>query len=365
MKRLFLLSFLLLIGSCIDRIEIAIPDANTSQLVVDGVITDEPGPYTVKLTFSSSIDGFLQFSRPFTARKVIVFDNEGNREELKPIEIGVYQTKPDGIRGVVGREYSLRIETVDGKVYESAPDKMNPVGKVDSIYYEYNVIQPIDRPAEYGLAIFADAQGVPESDNLFRWKFTGIFETNTNPELHRISCGAAPCGCPDPRPCAFDIGGCSCCQCWATQHELQPHVSDNQFVRGAVFKRITLEKIPLEYFSFQIKYRIEVKQMSLSRTAFDYWKTIQSQKEGASSLFQPSTGKARTNIFQKNGVNEVLGIFYASAVSNKQLYVTNREVLKEWKRVQIPVLWCMVGTMPEDCRLAFPNSSTKRPKDWK
>jgi Domain of unknown function (DUF4249) len=365
MKRFGIFLLLLASGSCIDRIEIAIPDGNVSQLVVDGVITDEPGPYTIKLSFSSRIDGFLQRSRPFTAKRVIIFDNAGNTEELGPIDAGVYQTKQDGIRGVVGREYSLRIETLDGKVYESIPDKMNPVGEVDSIYYEFNVFQPIDRPTEFGLTIFADAKGVPKSDNLFRWKFTGIFETNTNPELHRIPCGPAPCGCPDPRPCTFDIGGCSCCKCWATQHETQPHISDNQFVQGGIFKKISLEKIPLEYFSFQIKYRIEVRQMSLSRTAFDYWKTIQNQKEGAASLFQPPTGRARTNIFQKNGTNEVQGIFYASAVNKKQLYLTNKEIVKEWKRLEIPVLWCMVGIMPEDCRIAFPNSTTERPEDWK
>jgi Domain of unknown function (DUF4249) len=364
MRRFIVLALTLLIGSCIDRIEIALPDAKTSQLVVDGVVTDEPGSYTVKLSFSSSIDGFLQFNRPFTARRVIIFDNEGNVEELKPIETGTYQTMPDGIRGVVGRAYSLRIETADGNVYESIPDRMNPVGKIDSIYYEYDIFQPIDSPSEFGLTVYADAKGVPESDNQFRWKFTGIFETNTNPELHRVSC-ASPCGCLDPRPCAFDIDGCSCCKCWATQHESKPHVSDNQFVRDGIFKKISLEKIPFEYFSFQIKYRIEVKQMSLSRAAFDYWKTIQTQKEGASSLFQPPTGRARTNIFHKNGTHEVQGIFYAAAVSKKQLYLTNKEVLKEWKRVQIPVLWCMAGIMPEDCRLAFPFSTTKKPEDWK
>lgn len=39
--------------------------------------------------------------------------------------------------------------------------------------------------------------------------------------------------------------------------------------------------------------------MSLSRQAFDYWRIIQAQKEGATSLFQPPTGKTVTTIFEK------------------------------------------------------------------
>ena len=56
MKRIALLFFgLVIIGSCIDRIDIKVPDSYSSQLVVDGAITDEPGPYTVRLTKSERV----------------------------------------------------------------------------------------------------------------------------------------------------------------------------------------------------------------------------------------------------------------------------------------------------------------------
>ena len=57
MKRVLLLFFgLALMGSCVDRIDITIPKSNTGQLVVDGLITDEPGPYTVKLSLAENVD---------------------------------------------------------------------------------------------------------------------------------------------------------------------------------------------------------------------------------------------------------------------------------------------------------------------
>jgi Domain of unknown function (DUF4249) len=368
---------LLLFNACIDRVNIRIPNASTSQLVVDGLITDEPGPYTVKLSMSSKIESFLEFStRPVSLAKVTIFDNEGNSELLDEINDGdgIYQTKPDGIRGVIGREYSIRIETYEGEVYESIPDKMNPVGKVDSVYYTLESFQPLDAPTEYGFRVYVDAQGVPDSDNLYRWKFTGTYVINTNPELHTIVCRTGLC-CPDPRPCSgFVLNGigvlqtvsnCTCCTCWVNQFEDKPYVSDNQFISGGKFRNIAVAYVPIDYWTFFIKYRFEVKQMSLSRTAFDYWKTIQSQKEGGSSLFQPPTGKIRTNIFEKNGAKEVQGIFYTSAVKLKQKYLTSENVDKLFlpirnrntcdKNPQLVI---------ESCLLAFKHSSNKPPADW-
>jgi len=164
--------------SCIDRINIEVPDSFSSQLVVDGLITDEPGPYMVKLSLSSKVEGFLQFRKPIVARRVTISDNAGNAEDLTLIEAGIYQTNPNGIRGVVGREYSLRVETLDGKVYESIPDRISQAEGVDSLYYQLEAFQRLDAPTRYGFRVYADAQGVANIDDFFRWKYAGTYVIN-------------------------------------------------------------------------------------------------------------------------------------------------------------------------------------------
>lgn len=362
MKRITILFSFMLLSSCIDRINIKVPGSSASQLVVDGLITDEPGPYTVTLSLATKVDGFLQFRKLITAERVTIFDNAGNSEDLKLIEAGTYQTKPNGIRGVVGREYAVRVETLDGKIYESTPDKMNPGGNLDSLYYVRETFQPLDKPTQYGFRVYADGEGVPEGDNLFRWKYTGTYQISTYPLQHKDSnCSA------DPRSCgaAGVYRICTCCDCWVNQYASQPYISDNQFVSGGIFKNIEVAYVPIEYIPFQIKYRMEVKQMSLSRTAFDYWKIIQSQKEGGSSLFQPPTGKTRTNIFEKNGLAEAQGIFYASSVSLKQTYLTNEQIKDLFVKIPVVSYCAPPGEIQEDCRLIFPHSTTTPPRDWK
>ena len=368
MRRLLLLCIgLLLIGSCIDRIEIKVPDSYSSQLVVDGVITDEPGPYTVRLTKATRIEKFLEFSQEdVTQANVTIIDNVGNSEVLTETDPGVYQTKENGLRGVIGREYSIKIETPDGKQFESKPDKMYPVGEFDSLYYVLETFQPINEPTKYGLRIYVDATTDPSSSSYLRWRFTGIFEINTRPELKGfVVAFTEPPEClRRPRQCAYDTP-CICCKCWVTEYEEKPHLNDNQFVQNGKYRQVEAGYVPLEYFPFQSKYRFEVKQMSLSKLAFDYWRIIKSQKEGVASLFQPPTGKTRTNIYEKNGKTEVQGLFYASAVKTKQVYVTNADVIGTWRALIIPKWDCETGTIAEDCRLAFKRSSTQKPADWK
>jgi len=364
-----------LFNSCIDRLNIKVPDSNASQLVVDGVITDEPGPYTVKLSLTSSVDGFLKFNKSITAKQVTLFDNAGNTEVMNEIETGTYQTKPNGMQGVVGREYFIRIETRDGKIYESLPDRMNPVGSVDSLYFEFESYQPLNEQTQYGFRFFADGSGLSEGDNLVRWKFASVFELNTDPKLRLVPCpGGAACSCPEPPPCSgwivgpFDlvqVGDCTCCTCWVTRNEVKPQVGNDQFTAQRKAKKVEVGYIPLDYYPFQKgKNRAEVKQMSLSRAAYEYWKIIQSQKEGAASLFQPPSGKTVTTIFEKNGPATALGIFYASAVKKKQLYLTHADVPVKFSR--IPFWDCEMGTgkIPQSCLVAYPFSSNQPPADW-
>lgn len=357
--------FIILFDSCIDRIDIKIPDADTSQLVVEGLITDGPGPYVVRLSRASRVDKFLNFVKPITAASVAIADDSGNEEILIQSETGIYKTKPDGLRGVIGRKYQVRIKMLDGSEYESIPDRLDPVGSLDSLYKELVIVQPIADPKEYGFRIYADAGGLPGSENLIRWKFSGVYQIESYPLEHTKGGDGERC-IPDPRSCGNDgpLGFCTCCTCWVHQYEDKPHISDDRFVSNNQFKKIEVGYVPIVFFSFQKKYRITVEQMSLSRIAFDYWRIIQTQKEGASSLFQPPTGKARTNIIEKDGRNEAVGIFYASSIRKKELYITNAEVNELLLKQRIPRWDCQVGVIAEDCRLAFPFSTTTKPADW-
>ena len=366
--------FLILSGSCIDRISIKIPDSYSSQLVVDGLITDEPGPYTINLSIASPIEDFLKFRKKVTAKSVMIFDNEGNSELLEEVEKGIYQTKVGGIRGIVGRSYSVCIEMSDGKIYESIPDRMNPVGGIDSLYYTLDPFQPIDAPTQYSFVVYVDAKGIPEGENFSRFRYEGVFQVEANPELYSeeriidpgrgVECVLAVPGLDCVGLGLFDKP-CTCCTCWVTQFEEKPMVISDRFIGKGAFRSIRVGSVPVEYWPFRVKYRMEVSQLSLSRIAYNYWNTVQSQKEAGSSLFQPPYGKAVTNIFEKNGSAIANGIFYASSVKKKQRYLSYNDI-NEF-RLTPERFNCYVNKelIAASCLTVFKNSTNARPLDWK
>jgi hypothetical protein len=158
---------------------------------------------------------------------------------------------------------------------------------------------------------------------------------------------------------------CSCCRCWVTPREDIPKVNDAQISKNGMYNKVEVGYVPVNYYTFYEKYRVEVQQMSLSRNAFDYWKAVSAQKLSSGSLFQPITGKIPTNLSDTGHTMEVEGIFFATAITKKQIYLD-----KNTHRVDIHVpVDCLgrEGPMGESCLLGFQGSysTNQQPADWR
>jgi len=378
---------LLLFDSCIDRIDIFTAPVSPTNFIVDGLITNAPGPYTVKLTYPIGLDESREVPKPLQAKTVTLFDNLGNSELLHESKTGVYKTDANGMRGVIGRAYHIRIETLDGRIYESIPEKITPVGEIDSLYYEFEKIITWEGVEQQGYRIYVDADA-PVSDSTFiRWRFTGTYVVETKPQHHLGNSGICS---PDPLPCSgwayvdgelkegyafnpltyryeFVLGlACTCCRCWVSPREDRPVVESTKTHANGRFNRLEVGYVPVDFYTFYEKYQVKVTQMSLSRTAYDFWLGIRQQREAISSLFNPVTGAIPGNFTEGGEASSLQGIFHASAVDTRILYLTQNthEI-----HIDVPHDRCIPsrkGPIGESCLLAFPGSitTTEQPEDW-
>lgn len=363
MRRSLILFVVLLIGdSCKDQIDFNSPDA-ASQLVVDGFITDSPGPYTIKLTRTKKILDFTS-SKTVSASLVAIYDNVGNSEVLTETSPGIFQTKANGIRGVIGREYYTRIETRDGKIYESIPEKLVSAGSIEKVYYTFEKFSVDNGSPKYQFRIFLDSKG--DVENQYRWKFIATYKVQTSPELHTTLVGEARLA--DPPACSGYIkdgksGGiryvnpCTCCTCYVSI--IKPKVSTSQVLSDGQFKGVEMGAVPIDYWIFSEKVQVEIRQYSLSKAASRYWATVQAQKDGAASLFQPAVGKAVSNLIVKNGSDEVQGLFSVSSVASQTIFLTINDI-----PLGPTIIPPAPPGAPESCNLAYSNSTTQKPIDW-
>ena len=113
------------------------------------------------------------------------------------------------------------------------------------------------------------------------------------------------------------------------------------------------------------KIHVEVRQLSLTKRSFLFFKAIRDQQSAVNSLFQPISGRIPINFNQLSGEEEpVQGLFYATAISSKSLYLTRDEVPD---LSLLPSLDVAPGAQRIDaisCLDLFPGASATKPAFW-
>jgi hypothetical protein len=119
---------LVFFSSCERVIDLKL-NTSGSQIVIQGDVYDQPGPYTVKITRTVDFDEST-IVPPVTGAEVEISDNTGNTEVLTETSSGIYLTSV--LQGVPGRTYTLSIKA-DGKKY-TARSSMPSAVDIDSLF---------------------------------------------------------------------------------------------------------------------------------------------------------------------------------------------------------------------------------------
>ena len=119
--------------SCTEKIDLVLKNAGP-QLVIEGRVTDEPGPYYVLVSKSTPYNT-KQILEGVDSAIVVISDDAGNTDTLTKIIQGVYLTNT--LQGVVGRRYLLEVRTEE-KLYQAFSTMPPPVA-IDSIGFDRSI----------------------------------------------------------------------------------------------------------------------------------------------------------------------------------------------------------------------------------
>jgi hypothetical protein len=356
LKKIGIVAAAALIGSCVDPFDV--PKINfVPQLAVDATITDETGPHNVTLTYTSKLSNDYS-NRVFVSGAIVRI-----KDETADITTGLVETSPGKYQTpanwsvVIGREYTLHIQLADGREFRSDTQKVKPAGEIDTlqlVYLPNSINQDDAAQPQNALGIYIDSRGIAGESNFFRWRWTGTYEVETDPASKTRIDPDCMCEVPDPPACSFGL--CSCCICWVNDFSSRAMVSNNQLSTDNAFYNVFLGKIPIEPFRFFKKYHIEIEQLSLSESAYQFWKLVQAQQQGATDIFQPNAIKIRGNIQAVTNPNdEVFGVVSFSAVAKASRFIYRHE---------LPVTILEPPLIREDCRIVFRRATNVKPDFW-
>lgn len=300
-KYFIILSFILASAGCITQF---IPETEETQslLVVEGLITDQPGVSTVKLTRSQPIGSYAK-PEPVTGCKVRIEDDDNNIYILHESEPGTYLTDPAIFQGIIGRKYTLDIESrnASGKLssYRSLPMEMKPVPPIDSVYYEKQIMNSNDdysAPHE-GCQVYLNTIDPEGLCKYYRWDFNETWEFRL----------------------PYDVDNQTC---WATDHSGAINIKSTSALTEDKIYRHPINFITNETDRLNIKYSMLINQYSISENEFGYWKRLQNISDDVGGLYDMIPASITGNVYCTDDPNEtVLGYFSVSAKSSKRIMI--------------------------------------------
>jgi hypothetical protein len=344
-KYIYLLPFLF--WGCIDPYEVTIEDG-PQLLTIEGMVTNGPGPHSVKLTRSDTYGSVFEgLIRPVAGATVIVRDEIGKVVFLKEdSENRGYYLTPSEFSAEVGRTYTLQIQLLEGKVYTSLPEKVAAVPEIQNISYQVERI-PIQGEINdaSGVQLIVDFEDPAGENNFYYWKKgESVHVLETRPDLYTE---LPPSRAPAPKDC--------CAVCFRTEQTSNASIfiaNDDNF--NGLNTRLAAGFIQDNGLRFVNTFRIDLEQYSISQEAYRFLRLAKQQSELSGSVFDPPPANIRGNIISLDNPDEVvLGYFMAAGETSKRIYISGADL--DFRQPK--------GLITDDCRVVD-GAVVNPPMDW-
>lgn len=338
---LAILALFLLSTSCVEEYW-PVLDVNTDQiLVIDGKISNFPGPYVVKLSTSRALNSLVQL--PLTNATVSIADNLGHQEILNETSDGVYETSIGGIQGVIGNSYQIRIQLTNGKIYESLFEELlNPV-EVESVSVEESVklAQTNIEEDQEGFQFYVSSKEAENTKTYLHWEMEETYEYHSDYKIIFLYDGNTyDSTAYNPLGLTQTKNQDTLFFCWRSQNITEQFSYSTEYLSLPVVNKLPLHFIPFGDERLRYKYSFLVKQYTISEEAYTFLDKLNQQNNNQQALFTTQPYQIRGNVFNIEDPTEpVFGYFMTAAGTNGPRLFT-----KAPSRVRYDMTKCFVDT---------------------
>lgn len=287
----FFLLVLIGLTSCTTVIDAKL-DTGPTQLSVDALLTDQPGPQTIRLTQTAA---YFDNNTPpaATSATVTVTDDKGKVYRfLDSTNTGYYVWRPTGndTLGHVGRTYQLTI-AYGGEMFQSS-SRMNRVPPVDSLIFVKRKLNPLSTKEGYRAEFYA--MDIPNETDYYRIRFFRNGELQNKPT----------------NIITTQDGG----------FRTSTGVTDGLMFIVPIRRSINPDSL------YALKDVAKVEVHSLTAEAFAFWQLLRTQVTNGGLFATPPTN-VPTNIIKTNPTGcPATGFFITSAVTSRTATVSDANI---------------------------------------
>lgn len=316
MKINFLISILLavwvgVLPGCREEIDLTSRHFK-KHVYVDGGITNEAPPYTVKLYVSAPLEDPQRI--PYTNCHVTLHENTGQSEILTETEPGVYKSSAGGIRGKAGNAYRIDIETPDGTKYQSEFATMKPTVGIDTVYGQVTGKEQLNSPYDLKGYQFYISSRKGDDETYLLWELEETYEYTADYQY----AGMLYQG----RMYEPQVGD-TLYRCWNTRYVHEIFTANTNNLQTPKIKDKPLHFVGNQSKQLQEKYSLLARQYTIDRAAFAYWDDVREQISGGDFLSVRQPFQIQGNVYNPEDEEEaVLGYFTVASVDEERIFIT-------------------------------------------
>jgi Domain of unknown function (DUF4249) len=344
---LILLSLAVLTFSCLDQIELKNQKFSSRVVILQGKLVQASGGVSVNvsLTSTGALTG-TELEAHISGAKISLIDEKGRNWPLSEnLRARIYSAKIPQNNVVfslqTGQKYHIRAILNNGRVYESNPEPLMPVPKLEKVTYKYLIKNILDQKGfvtpdtfvRYSVYTNLKTSADAPKANL-KWEFHVVYKLTDHQK--------------------------QVCYNYEPQRVEQVHIYNASLLKQERLDEHALLDVFLE-FKFAEGYHIRHVQESLSPGAYQYWEEVKALSLRNGNMFDPPPGTIASNIRNMNDPRErVFGYFYATTQDTLPMFIWPKEM-------GYPNLFCAdpksISNICQNC-LKQHFSTLVKPKFW-
>ena len=306
------ITFILLLTAmtgCKKPFEPAPVKAVTNFLVVDGNINIGIDiPTTIVLSRTKQLSDSILFD-PETNASVDIEQEQGGIHSLSHLGNGIYRSLPLSL--VPGKRYRLRIQA-GNKTYSSAFETARVSPAIDSLTWQQ----------DKDVTVSVHTHDPSNDTRYYRWDYTEVWNYSSS----LVSAWGVSNGLVYPKDSTNQTD-----TCWRTAESTSILVGSSAALDQDVISYFPVAIIPQHTEKISKGYSILVRQYAITGDAFRYFQLIRKNTEQIGTLFDGQPSQMEGNIqCLENPAEPVIGFVTASTVSEKRLFIRNKE-LTDWE----------------------------------
>ncbi len=280
-------------------------------LVVDGSLTDAPGPYVVTLNISGGISNREYL--PETGAKVYIKDKQGAVYQLLELRPGSYHSDSAAFRGEAGKSYQLQVYLADGRNYESPFTQIPVATEIDTINSEvaYRYYDELKQEIP-GYQFYVNAKTAATSKAYYLWMMVGTYKYSADFTLDFVYNGVLR---PFPDPYKYQI-------CYRTYPVEEFTTGNTANLVEARIQRKPLFFLRGDDIKLLKRYSLLVRQLTVDEATQQYWESARQQSAAGTSLYNVQPYQLRGNVVNlANDQEIVLGYFLVAGEDQQRVFV--------------------------------------------